>query len=85
MSMRPLLNAPDTRLTTLQQSDVDETRGRNSSLGDDPDDEAAGRDAYTERDHLLGAHTESIRRRREVGVRRGEVRGRTGLDWIGPW
>ena len=42
--MRPLLNAPDTRLTTLQIEE-EESSLYNSSFGDDPD--------YAESENLL--------------------------------
>ena len=44
--MRPILNAPDTRLTTLQTEDEEDTTVYNYTYGDDPED-------VTEYDRLL--------------------------------
>ena len=47
--MRPLLNAPDTRLTTLQTEEEEDSSVYNYTCGDDPED-------ATEYDNLLKHH-----------------------------
>ncbi len=58
--MRSVLNAPDTRLTTLQMQSED-SRTTRSSLGDDPDDDVMTQEEFSERDRLLMGQVRSHR------------------------